>query len=71
MLSTELDNEAIETAAQLAWEREVKIVIKPAALDRISDELLERTFIFLPNSKESARLCPRGGPRWSSRRKPS
>ena len=58
LLSTELDNEAIETAAQLAWEREVKIVIKPAALDRIRDELLERTFIFLPNSKESARLCP-------------
>ena len=42
LLSTELDNEAIETAAQLAWEREVKIVIKPAALDRISDELLKR-----------------------------
>lgn len=58
LLSTELDLNVIETAAQIAWERKVKIIIKPAAVDRISDSLLQKTEIFLPNERESALLCP-------------
>lgn len=58
LLSTELDLDVIETAAQMAWERKVKIIIKPAALDRIDDSLLQKTDIFLPNERESSLLCP-------------
>lgn len=58
LLSTELDLEVIKTAAQMAWERKVKIIIKPAALDQIEDNLLRKTEIFLPNERESALLCP-------------
>ena len=60
LLSTELDLDVIETAAQIAWERKVKLIVKPAALDRVEDSLLEKTEIFLPNERESALLCPDG-----------
>lgn len=58
LLQTELNIEVIKTAVQLAHKRGVKILLKPAAVDELDDEIYQMTDILMPNEKESARLCP-------------
>lgn len=58
LLQTEVNIEAIEYAAQLAYNNDVKILLKPSTLNEISDELIQKTFIFMPNENEMSRLCP-------------
>lgn len=58
LLQTELNIEIVRTVVRLAHRKGVKILLKPAAVDELDDEIFEKTDIFMPNEKESARLCP-------------
>lgn len=58
MLQTEVDMDAVEYAARLAYNEHVKILLKPSAIDSIPDNLLQKVFIFMPNENEIGRLCP-------------
>lgn len=61
LLPTELNIEVIKTAVLLAHKKGVKILLKPAAVDELDDDILQKTDIFMPNEKESVRLCPQRG----------
>ncbi len=58
LLSTEIPINAVLEAARIAHESDVKVILKPAVLQAIPDELLSLTDIFIPNQKEAASLCP-------------
>ena len=58
LLQTEVPEEAIKTAALLARSHGVCNILKPAAMNRISDSLMELIDIFVPNRKEAELLCP-------------
>lgn len=58
LLQTEIDAEAVEYAARVAYNEKVRILLKPAAIATLSDELIQKVFLFLPNEKEIDRLCP-------------
>ena len=58
LLSTEIPVDAIIEAARIAHSSDVKVILKPAVLQTIPDELLALTDIFIPNQKEAATLCP-------------
>ncbi len=58
LLSTEIPVNAVIEAARIARQSGVKVILKPAVLQTISDELLALTDIFIPNQKEAAALCP-------------
>lgn len=58
LLSTEIPVDAILEAARIAHTEHVKVILKPAVLQTIPDELLALTDIFIPNQKEAATLCP-------------
>ena len=58
LLQTEIPEDAVETAARLARSRGVHNILKPAAMNRISDSLMELIDIFVPNKKEAELLCP-------------
>ena len=58
LLQTELNMDVIRTTVHLAHKRGVKIILKPAAVDELDEEIYQMTDIFMPNEKESARLCP-------------
>ena len=57
LLSTEIPISAVLEAARIARESDVKVILKPAVLQAIPDELLSLTDIFIPNQKEAAALC--------------
>lgn len=58
LLQTELQMETVEYAAALAREHNVKTILKPCVVSRLSDELLRNIDILLPNIKEANRLLP-------------
>lgn len=58
LLSTEIPTNTVTEAARIAHQNGVKVILKPAVLRAISDELLALTDIFIPNQKEAAALCP-------------
>lgn len=58
LLSTEIPTNTVIEAARIAHQSSVKVILKPAVLQTISDELLALTDIFIPNQKEAAALCP-------------
>lgn len=58
LVSTEIDSNVIKSAVELAWKKEVKIIMKPAAIDSIQDDLFDKIYLFIPNEKESSSLCP-------------
>lgn len=60
LLQLETPMEIVEYAAQLAKELGIRTILKPAAVDEISDALLEKIDIFVPNRKELLHLCPEG-----------
>ncbi|MCI9170352.1 MAG: substrate-binding domain-containing protein [Lawsonibacter sp.] len=58
LLQTEIPMETVIYAAKLAKRNKVKIILKPAAITEISDELLSIVDYFVPNEKEIDLLCP-------------
>lgn len=58
LISTEIPEQIVYTAAKIAYQNNIKIILKPAALKTISRELLSLIDIFIPNQKEAAILCP-------------
>lgn len=60
LLQLETPAEIVECAVALAKEQGIKTILKPAAVDEISDSLLEKIDIFVPNRKELLHLCPNG-----------
>ena len=50
--------ETVIYTAKLAKRNKVKIILKPAAITEISDELLSIVDYFIPNEKEIDLLCP-------------
>ncbi|WP_217957424.1 PfkB family carbohydrate kinase [Acutalibacter muris] len=60
LLQTEVNIDAVEYAARLAYNEHVKILLKPSAIDSVPDSLLQKVFIFMPNENEIGRLCPGG-----------
>lgn len=60
LLQLETPVEIVEYAAGLAKEMGIRTVLKPAAVDEISDALLQKIDLFVPNRKELFHLCPVG-----------
>ncbi len=60
LLPMETPMETVEYAAAVAREMGIRTVLKPAAVDKLSDALLEKIDIFVPNRKELNHLCPGG-----------
>lgn len=58
LLPTELNMETMECASKIAKENGVKILVKPSVVTQLSDTLLKRIDILLPNRNEIAILCP-------------
>ncbi len=58
LIPTEIPDEVIETAAQTAHRYGAKNILKPAAIHRIKNSLMELTDLFIPNEKEAEILCP-------------
>lgn len=58
LLQTEVPEDSIKIAAQMAHNHGVCNILKPAAMNRISDSLMELIDIFVPNRKEAELLCP-------------
>ncbi len=57
LMQTEISMEAIEEAASIAREYNVKTILKPSAVSTLSDTLLKNIDILVPNQKEAASLC--------------
>ncbi|MEG1426320.1 MAG: PfkB family carbohydrate kinase [Oscillospiraceae bacterium] len=58
LLQTEIDIKVVECAAELAYKNQAKIILKPSAIETVSDELLKKIYLFMPNEQEMRRLCP-------------
>ena len=58
LLQLETPMEIVEYAADIAGEMGSRRILKPAAVDTISDSLLKKIDIFVPNRKELDLLCP-------------
>ena len=58
LLQTEIPFDTVVEAAKTARAYGSKTILKPAALNKITSELLTLTDIFIPNVKEAALLCP-------------
>ena len=61
LLQLETPVEIVEYAADIAGEMGSRTILKPAAVDEISESLLKKIDIFVPNRKELELLCPRQG----------
>lgn len=58
LLQTETPIRTLEYAAKTAVEKGVKVIVKPAVPNRVSDFLLKQTYIFAPNERELSELVP-------------
>ncbi len=58
LLSSELPLPVITQAAAAGRKYGCKNILKPAALTQLSDELLQKIDILVPNKSEAASLCP-------------
>jgi ribokinase len=58
LLPMEIPENTVEFAADMARSYGVATILKPSALRKIKNSLLEKVDIFVPNEKESAILCP-------------
>lgn len=58
LISTEISIDCALAAAKVARACDAKVIVKPAALKSIPEELLLHTDIFIPNQKEASILCP-------------
>ena len=53
-LETNLD--AVEKAVDLAWEKGIKVILNPAPVQQISDDLLKKVYVLTPNEVEASVL---------------
>ncbi len=60
LLNTEFNREAVKYAAQAAWNENVKILLKPSAVKKVSEDLIQKAYIFMPNERELELLRPSG-----------
>lgn len=58
LLQTEIPMETVESAANIAKQYRVKIILKPSTSHKISAELVRKIDYFVPNRKEMVLLCP-------------
>ena len=56
LLQTEISPDMAEYAAQTARKHHAKVILKPCSVSELSDTLLARTNILLPNENEASRL---------------
>ncbi|PWM40366.1 MAG: LacI family DNA-binding transcriptional regulator [Clostridiales bacterium] len=58
LLPTENPPEVIDCAIRIARNQGVRVIMKPAAVDRLDPQLLSGLFLLVPNEKEIGLLCP-------------
>ncbi|OCN00834.1 PfkB family carbohydrate kinase [Caproicibacter fermentans] len=58
LLQTELDQNLVLHAAELAHRHDVKVILKPCAVTSLLPELVQNTDILVPNVKEANELLP-------------
>ena len=58
LIATEVPIETIEETLRLTQKYNIKVILKPASIRQISDFLLEKIDIFIPNKNEASVLCP-------------
>lgn len=58
LITTEIPEDAIACAIELCFEKQVQVIVKPSAAERIEESLLHKIDYFVPNEKEAARLVP-------------
>lgn len=58
LLQTEIEAETVEYAAKTAKKFGAKVLLKPAAVNKLSDELLQNVDILIPNRNEMNTLYP-------------
>jgi ribokinase len=56
LLQLEIPLKTVEYAVQLASKYHVRVVLNPAPIAKLSDELLEKVDVFTPNETEAAKL---------------
>lgn len=61
LIQSEIPVETVLEACKTARSHQVKTIFKPSALSDISDELLSRVDILIPNEDELGELCKEGG----------
>ena len=52
LVQTEIPLDAVQTVTELSAKHQVKVILKPSAIDTISTDILRNVFIFVPNEKE-------------------
>lgn len=62
LLQTEIQMETVEYAAKVAKKHGARVLLKPAAISKISDTLLANIDIFMPNRNEMRSLYPGHAP---------
>lgn len=60
LLQTEVRIDAVEAAANIAYQKGVKLILKPSAVTGLSDELLRKVYILMPNEREISKIRPTG-----------
>lgn len=58
LIATEVPMETVAETLELARSYNIKVILKPASIKHISDSLLEKIDIFIPNRNEASVLCP-------------
>lgn len=58
LVQTEIPMEAVETIVKLSKDNQVKTILKPSAVPKISDNILNDLFMIIPNEKEIHTLIP-------------
>lgn len=56
LLSMEISNEVIDYTINLCRQYNIQVILKPSAVDKISDEILRHIDYFIPNEKELKQL---------------
>lgn len=57
LLSSEISRETVALTVQYCFENDVKLILKPAAVDMIDEGLLEKVDYLVPNKEELNQLC--------------
>lgn len=60
LLQTEIPMSAVKKTIALAQKNNIKIMLKPSAIEKIDENLLCALDYFIPNRKEICQLCPTG-----------
>ena len=58
LISMEIPEEAASAALDICREKKVKTIVKPSAIESLTDEIFEKIDYFVPNEEEAIRLVP-------------